>query len=363
MALVDAASSILDSREEETTLVSKSTPFTESDAAKHASPLNVDLDKKGSFVEELMGLLDDDTYSNVVTWMPDGKAFTIVNPKRFTSVEMPAVFNIRNMSSFVRKLTRWGFTRAHDKATMNSDIFMHKDFQRGNREAMSQIKCSVGRPGSTTPSRPRVPPAAVIAAKPSLAPVRPPVPSAVPPPQPTSHQGLGVSPQTVAPSARASSPPAPPMLVVPPLPRRHDGLLRTVSLNEDRSVNLVEDIRQLLRTSDGPRSGMTVCGSPTGHATGLGATIESLLRERESLLKGADANAMALVRLLREHERMRMNELRAPHPYFPSAGVGPALPPSPPSRNELPSYLEHHHHASSVRGLSGYRGVRHVPRF
>ena len=88
-----------------------------------------DYDKQ-TFSSQLVALLDDDDFE-FLTWMPDGTAFTIVKPKVFTKEYMPKYFNIRNMSSFVRKLTRWGFTRVHEATTMNSDIFKHPHFQRG----------------------------------------------------------------------------------------------------------------------------------------------------------------------------------------------------------------------------------------
>jgi hypothetical protein len=84
-----------------------------------------------------MALLDDDDFE-FLTWMPDGKAFTIIKPKLFTKEYMPKYFSIRNMSSFVRKLSRWGFIRVHEAATRNSDIFKHPQFQRGNREKLRE---------------------------------------------------------------------------------------------------------------------------------------------------------------------------------------------------------------------------------
>lgn len=106
-------------------------------------------EKKFSFAEELMALIDDEANCDVISWMPDGKAFTIIDPKRFTKVEMPKIFNIRNMSSFVRKLTRWGFHRFHEKETQNSDIFKHENFRRGEHKLCSQIKCLARKPTSS----------------------------------------------------------------------------------------------------------------------------------------------------------------------------------------------------------------------
>ncbi|KAL3934251.1 MAG: hypothetical protein SGBAC_009985 [Bacillariaceae sp.] len=105
--------------------------------------------EKLTFAQQLMTLLDDEA-SPYLKWMPDGKSFTIKNPKKFTSDQMPKLFNIRNMSSFVRKLTRWGFARHHEKETMNSDIFKHASFEKGAWERCSEIKCATRQPVSST---------------------------------------------------------------------------------------------------------------------------------------------------------------------------------------------------------------------
>jgi hypothetical protein len=106
--------------------------------------LVIDGSRKQSFAEHLMTVLNDEANSEVLSWMPDGKAFTITNHKKFTMNFMPKLFNIRNMSSFVRKLCRWGFQRVHEKETRNSDIFKHPFFVRGNPALVKKCKC-VGR--------------------------------------------------------------------------------------------------------------------------------------------------------------------------------------------------------------------------
>jgi hypothetical protein len=158
MTLVDAAASEFDSKPAPTdktsttapsATVSVSSSVTSSDSSLDGSD-SVDkqasqesgLEKKLSFAEQLMSILDDEAYADVLHWMPDGKSFTITNPKKFTSEEMPKLFNIRNMSSFVRKLTRWGFSRVHERETMNSDIFKHPQFQKGDYKLCAEIKCT-----------------------------------------------------------------------------------------------------------------------------------------------------------------------------------------------------------------------------
>lgn len=88
-----------------------------------------------------MAIIDNEANSDVLAWMPDGESFTIVNHRLFALERMPKLFNIRNMSSFVRKLTRWGFSRVHEKNTRNSDIFKHKYFKQGRKDLVKRIRC------------------------------------------------------------------------------------------------------------------------------------------------------------------------------------------------------------------------------
>ena len=167
MTLVDAAASLLDQKaaenaaEEDAPMLtieddSRATPVSPLPTAVVVKTPAKDENKKQTFAELLMTILDDSTYEEVITWMPDGKAFTIKNHKKFTMDLMPKLFNIRNMSSFVRKLGRWGFSRVHEKETRNSDIFKHKNFQRGDWELCKTVKC-VGRflnkPSPSSPNK------------------------------------------------------------------------------------------------------------------------------------------------------------------------------------------------------------------
>lgn len=152
MALVDVATTIYDSAEENSGKNIKQVASDSEDSASESKLTPPKCMEKLSFAEQLMTVIDDESHP-FLTWMPDGKSFTIKNPKLFTAELMPKLFNIRNMSSFVRKLSRWGFQRYHEKETMNSDLFRHKEFQRGDWKSCSQIKCTAGRHPVTSISR------------------------------------------------------------------------------------------------------------------------------------------------------------------------------------------------------------------
>lgn len=97
---------------------------------------------KISFAEHLYNVLENPEHHDVLNWMPDGLNFTVVNHKKFVLQKMPTLFQIRNMSSFVRKLGRWGFSRVFEKETNNSDVFKHPHFHRGDRAGVRKnVKC------------------------------------------------------------------------------------------------------------------------------------------------------------------------------------------------------------------------------
>jgi len=83
--------------------------------------------RKRTFPEYLWQRLNDESHQDGLRWMPCGTQFTITNYHKFTSDAMIALFQIHHMSSFVRKLNRWGFTR--EFVAGNLDVFRHHLFQ------------------------------------------------------------------------------------------------------------------------------------------------------------------------------------------------------------------------------------------
>lgn len=64
-----------------------------------------------TFPQKLMAVLDNDQLSDIITWLPHGKGFIILQKKKFASEVMPMYFKHSKFTSFTRKLNRWGFTR------------------------------------------------------------------------------------------------------------------------------------------------------------------------------------------------------------------------------------------------------------
>lgn len=88
--------------------------------------------KTMSFAERLMEVLSNDHISDIMTWLPDGKTFAIIQPAKLVSDILPQFFQEAKLCSFDRKLRRWGFKRAvRGSKTM---IFYHELFLRDRPE-------------------------------------------------------------------------------------------------------------------------------------------------------------------------------------------------------------------------------------
>ncbi|KAG7363738.1 HSF-type DNA-binding protein [Nitzschia inconspicua] len=80
------------------------------------------------FLARLRRALNDHRITSL-QWMPSGDSFQIVQPQSFIDL-LPSVFQLKNRSSFLRKLNAIGFCRIPDTETMNLDIFQHEQFRR-----------------------------------------------------------------------------------------------------------------------------------------------------------------------------------------------------------------------------------------
>eukprot|EP00545_Synedropsis_sp_CCMP1620_P005084 CAMPEP_0119011190 /NCGR_PEP_ID=MMETSP1176-20130426/5506_1 /TAXON_ID=265551 /ORGANISM="Synedropsis recta cf, Strain CCMP1620" /LENGTH=453 /DNA_ID=CAMNT_0006963971 /DNA_START=119 /DNA_END=1480 /DNA_ORIENTATION=- len=91
------------------------------------------------FPVKLMKVLSQKEFNEIITWLPDGKSFTIVRPKAFVSEILLTHFKQAKYSSFTRKLHRWGFQR-HLRGE-EAGAFFHKLFQRGRLDMVEKMTC------------------------------------------------------------------------------------------------------------------------------------------------------------------------------------------------------------------------------
>lgn len=84
-----------------------------------------------------MEILDKEDLSEIVAWLPHGKAFILVNKRRFAKEVLGDYFKRSKFSSFTRKLNRWGFQRV--TRGPDTGAYFHPLFQRNNLRLCLQM--------------------------------------------------------------------------------------------------------------------------------------------------------------------------------------------------------------------------------
>mmetsp|Transcript_22311 Transcript_22311/g.32613 ORF Transcript_22311/g.32613 Transcript_22311/m.32613 type:complete len:258 (-) Transcript_22311:152-925(-) len=83
------------------------------------------------FPLQLMAVLNDDLSPDIVTWLPEGHGFTILDKKRFESEVMPQYFKESRYTSFTKRLRRWGFASQQPQPHNPKQVmYFHPSFHR-----------------------------------------------------------------------------------------------------------------------------------------------------------------------------------------------------------------------------------------
>ena len=107
---------------------------------------------KETFPMRLHAILADTSISDVVSWLPHGKAFVVLNPDVFTTQVLPRYISDGSASkssttpkypSFTRKLNRWGFKQVSRGG--DAGAFSHDLFQRDYPELCRSMVCQKSR--------------------------------------------------------------------------------------------------------------------------------------------------------------------------------------------------------------------------
>ena len=67
--------------------------------------------KRSTFPVTLHKILTDPSYSDIITWLPHGRSWIVLNPKSFEEYIIPSHFEHCSYSSFSRQVNGWGFIR------------------------------------------------------------------------------------------------------------------------------------------------------------------------------------------------------------------------------------------------------------
>lgn len=81
------------------------------------------------FSIKLHKILSDPDYSSVISWLPHGRSWRVLQPKVFEEKIIPLFFRHTRISSFMRQVNGWGFRRISRGIDINS--YYHELFLRG----------------------------------------------------------------------------------------------------------------------------------------------------------------------------------------------------------------------------------------
>lgn len=99
---------------------------------------------KKNFPEKLFEILENPDHAEILKWLPGGKAFIIMDKKRFASDLLPLYFKQTQFTSFTRKLSRWKFVRVPRGPFMGA--YYHKLFRKDHKALCKLMSCNNDAP-------------------------------------------------------------------------------------------------------------------------------------------------------------------------------------------------------------------------
>ncbi|KAL3765229.1 hypothetical protein ACHAWO_009306 [Cyclotella atomus] len=104
--------------------------------------------RKMSFAEKLYAILADKHLAKIITWLPSGKSFCILDKERFTKKVLPTYFREVQFDSFSRRIKRWGFRKMYTTG-LKQVTYTHDLFQK---DQIDLLKAMNGKPGQAAPN-------------------------------------------------------------------------------------------------------------------------------------------------------------------------------------------------------------------
>ena len=108
-------------------------------ATNRVFPLRTLKDAKKYFPAILFGILENPECRDIITWLPGGKAFVLLDETRFVTDILPTYFKNWQFPRFRRILKRWQFVRV-PKCRL-SGAFYHNFFRRNSKCLCELMSC------------------------------------------------------------------------------------------------------------------------------------------------------------------------------------------------------------------------------
>lgn len=84
-------------------------------------------------------IMNENKYTNVISWQPHGRCFVIHDHVLFKSIILPEYFNLNIMASFQRQLNLYGFKRITQSTSKDKNGYYHEYFLRGRYDLLYGI--------------------------------------------------------------------------------------------------------------------------------------------------------------------------------------------------------------------------------
>lgn len=94
--------------------------------------------KKGVFPGKLMDILAEHSTAHIISWCPHGRAFIVLNVRKFEKQVLPRYFKTTQAKSFRKQLSLWGFKRITKGP--DAGAYYHQLFLRGKPELLRGMK-------------------------------------------------------------------------------------------------------------------------------------------------------------------------------------------------------------------------------
>ena len=106
---------------------------------------------ESNFPARLHEILSDEQYSHLISWMPHGRAWKVINKELLTEEVIPKFFGQSKYASFNRQLSGWGFKRLQ-RVGPDFGCYYHECFLRGKPELTRLMRRVPRGQGKATPN-------------------------------------------------------------------------------------------------------------------------------------------------------------------------------------------------------------------
>ena len=81
-----------------------------------------------TFPLKLHAILSDNGFEDIITWLPNGHSWRVLDRHIFEKQVIPLYFRHSNYSSFMRQLNGWGFRRVDCGDTYEHEVILCQKF-------------------------------------------------------------------------------------------------------------------------------------------------------------------------------------------------------------------------------------------